>query len=172
MSSVILRQAGPADAALLSKIGASTFTSTFGHMYSEKNLKDYLTATYTIERHLASISDPRESFWLMEDENGQALGFGYAGACKLPVKDLEPNAGEIKRFYILPEHQGKRLGSQLLERMIHWLEDNKFGPLYIGVWSENFGAHRLYGRYGFEKFSEYEFEVGGHRDHEFIFKRA
>ena len=47
------------------------------------------------------------------------------------------------------------------------------GPrtLWVGVWSENFGAQRFYARYGFDKAGEYLFPVGATRDHEFIFRR-
>ncbi|KAF9346047.1 hypothetical protein BGX26_002484 [Mortierella sp. AD094] len=141
-------------------------------MYNPKDLQDYLTTTYTVEQHLIPLNDSRESFWLLEDDNGEALAFGWAGACKLPVPNLESNAGEIKRLYVHPDHQGKKLGSLILKKMLTWLGDEGFGPLYIGVWSENYGAQRLYARYGFEKVGEYEFAVGVHRDREFIFKRA
>ncbi|KAF9312609.1 hypothetical protein BGZ91_006486 [Linnemannia elongata] len=172
MSSMNLRRATPEDATVLAELGALTFTHTFGEMYSSKDLQDFLTTTYTAEKHLIPLNDPRESFWLLEDDNGQALAFGWAGACKLPVSDLESNAGEIKRLYVHPDHQGKKLGSLVFKRMLDWLGDEGFEPLYIGVWSENHGAQRLYARYGFEKFSEYEFPVGNHHDREFIFKRA
>ncbi|KAF9413064.1 hypothetical protein BGZ94_000848 [Podila epigama] len=167
-----LRKAESKDAAMLADMGALTFTHTFGHLYSPEDLHDYITSTYTIEKHLSYIANPRESFWLLEDADGKALGFGWAGACKLPVQNLEHNAGEIKRLYVLPEHQGKKLGSCILEGMLAWLVEQEFGPLYIGVWSQNHGAHRLYKRHGFTHFSEYKFIVGNHRDHEFIFKRA
>ncbi|OAQ24221.1 N-acetyltransferase GCN5 [Linnemannia elongata AG-77] len=172
MSSMNLRRATPEDASVLAELGALTFTHTFGEMYSSKDLQDFLTTTYTAEKHLIPLNDPRESFWLLEDDNDQALAFGWAGACKLPVSDLESNAGEIKRLYVHPDHQGKKLGSLVFKRMLDWLGDEGFEPLYIGVWSENHGAQRLYARYGFEKFSEYEFPVGNHHDREFIFKRA
>ncbi|KAF9379410.1 hypothetical protein CPB97_008970 [Podila verticillata] len=170
--SCTLRQALPADAAVLAELGALTFTHTFGHMYTPKDLQDFLADTYTVEKHLVPLTDPRESFWLLEDEHGQALGFGWAGACKLPVQNLESNAGEIKRLYVHPAHQGKKLGGRILKVMLDWLEKQGFDPLYIGVWSENYGAQRLYARHGFGKVSEYEFPVGNHRDREFIFKRA
>ncbi|KAF9321240.1 hypothetical protein BG003_002750 [Podila horticola] len=170
MAGMNLRQAIPDDASVLAELGALTFTHTFGHMYTPKDLQDFISSTYTVEQHLIPLTDSRESFWLLEDDNGQALAFGWAGACKLPVANLEPNAGEIKRIYVHPDHQGKKLGSRILERMLAWLVEEGFGPLYIGVWSENYGAHRLYNRYGFEKFSEYKFAVGDHYDHEFIFK--
>ena len=44
-------------------------------------------------------------------------------------------------------------------------------PLWIGVWSENLGAQKLYGRHGFVKAGEYEFHVGKTRDREFILRR-
>ncbi|HWU15100.1 MAG TPA: GNAT family N-acetyltransferase, partial [Caulobacter sp.] len=40
------------------------------------------------------------------------------------------------------------------------------------VWSENFGAQKLYGRLGFEKVGEYHFPVGETRDLEFILRRG
>ncbi|KAF9106246.1 hypothetical protein BGX27_009259, partial [Mortierella sp. AM989] len=145
-----LRKAVPDDALVLAELGALTFTHTFGHMYSPKDLQDYIETTYTIEEHLDPLNDPRESFWLLEDD-GKALAFGWAGVCKLPVPNLESKSGEIKRLYVHPDHQGKKLGSLVLDKMLAWLEDEKFGPLYLGVWSGNDGAQRLYARYGFEK---------------------
>ncbi|KAF9435142.1 hypothetical protein BGZ76_006832 [Entomortierella beljakovae] len=168
-----LRKAIPDDAATLAELGALTFTDTFGEIYDPKDLQEFLTTTYTVEQHLIPLNDPRESFWLLEDNNGKALAFGWAGACKLPVPNLESSAGEIKRLYVHPDHQGKKLGSYVLDKMLAWLkEEEGYSPLYIGVWSENDGAQRLYNRYGFEKFCEYEFPVGNHRDREFIFKSA
>ncbi|KAG0352402.1 hypothetical protein BG005_008157 [Podila minutissima] len=142
-------------------------------MYTPEDLEDYLTTTYTVEKHLVPLNDSRESLWLLEDDDkGQALAFGWAGTCHLPVDNLESTAGQIKRIYVHPDHQGKKLGSRLMERMLSWLADEGFGPLYIGVWSESYGAQRLYSRYGFEKIAEYEFPVGNQRDLDFIFKRA
>mgnify|MGYP001551852877 CR=1 FL=1 len=43
--------------------------------------------------------------------------------------------------------------------------------LWLGVWSENFGAQRFYARYGFEKAGEYLFPVGDTNDLEFILRR-
>ena len=44
--------------------------------------------------------------------------------------------------------------------------------LWIGVWSENLGAQRLYARRGFEQVGTYAFAVGRVRDHEFILRRG
>ncbi|HQP21612.1 MAG TPA: hypothetical protein PLG07_14995, partial [Phenylobacterium sp.] len=52
-----------------------------------------------------------------------------------------------------------------------WLEAPGPRDLWIGVWSENHGAQRFYGRQGFEKVGEYGFKVGSVVDREFILKR-
>ncbi|KAF9584748.1 hypothetical protein BGW38_005332 [Lunasporangiospora selenospora] len=167
-----IRQAGPNDAPVLVELGALTFTNTFGHMYDPKDLEEFISSTYTVEQHLVHLTHGRESFWLLEDDNGQAMAFGWAGACKLPVPDLEKNAGEVKRLYVHPDHFGKKLGTLVLEKMLDWLDQVGYSSIYLGVWSENYGAQRLYGRHGFVKTCEYEFPVGNHRDREFIFKRV
>lgn len=108
---------------------------------------------------------------LVEVGDGGPVGYVVAGPCKLPAPDLEPRAGEVRELYLLASHQGRGLGSQLLEAALDWLDHEGRTPLYIGVWSENLGAQRLYGRYGFEKIGEYDFPVGRQLDREFILKR-
>jgi diamine N-acetyltransferase len=53
-----------------------------------------------------------------------------------------------------------------------WLEAAGSRDLWIGVWSQNYGAQRFYARHGFEKIGEYDFPVGGTLDREFILRRA
>jgi RimJ/RimL family protein N-acetyltransferase len=53
-----------------------------------------------------------------------------------------------------------------------WLAAEGLAPLYVGVWSGNVGAQRLYGRFGFAKVGEYEYPVGRQRDREFILRRS
>ncbi len=87
------------------------------------------------------------------------------------MENREPRAGEIRQLYVLATHQNQRLGAKLLDVAFAWLTEQKFSPLYIGVWSQNYGAQRFYGRYGFTKVGEYGFPVGKTVDHEFILKR-
>jgi diamine N-acetyltransferase len=93
------------------------------------------------------------------------------GACKLPIENREPTAGEIQQLYVLARYHNLRLGTRLMDLGLEWLEAQGRTPLYIGVWSENLGAQRFYGRYGFEKVGEYGFPVGKTIDREFILKR-
>ncbi|MBN8280213.1 MAG: GNAT family N-acetyltransferase, partial [Gammaproteobacteria bacterium] len=116
------------------------------------------------------IGQPEVGVWLADTGAGHLVGFLTAGPCKLPVPDREPAAGEIRQLYLRGAVQGQGLGSALLRTGLDWLRARGHGPLYIGVWSGNVGAQRLYDRHGFGKVGEYDFPVGEHLDREFILK--
>jgi ribosomal protein S18 acetylase RimI-like enzyme len=169
---VRVRVATVADAAALARLGAATFVETFGRMYQAKDLAAFLAGSRSEAVYARLLSDPRVRVELAF-LNGQPEPVGYvvAGPCKLPVANLEPTAGEVRELYILAEYQKHKMGTQLMVRALEWLESQRRAPLYVGVYSENVGAQRLYGRFGFNKVGEYEFPVGEHMDLEFILKR-
>jgi len=84
---------------------------------------------------------------------------------------VSPDDGEIQRLYILQGHQGGGRGTLLLNTALEWLERDGPRTLWIGVWSENYGAQRFYARHGFEIVGEYSFMVGDHADRELITRR-
>lgn len=170
MSAVTLRPALPNEAEALSALGQQTFTDTFGHLYRPEDLATFLAVAYSVAWHETLLADPSRVTWVA-DNDGELVGFGIAGPCKLPVPDIEPRAGEIQRLYLRSEWHGRGIGSRLLERLLLELQRRGHAPLYVGVWSENFGAQRLYARYGFRQVGDYLFPVGEHRDHEFILRQ-
>ncbi|ATQ43720.1 GNAT family N-acetyltransferase [Caulobacter mirabilis] len=165
-----IRRATLDDADALSRIGAETFTETFGHMYPPQDLAAFLPEAYGPERTRRDLADPAKASWLVEAD-GVVVGYATAGPCDLPHAEVTSACGELKRLYVLKAHQGGGTGSRLLAETLGWLEKDGPRPLWIGVWSENYGAQRLYGRMGFEKVGEYDFVVGETRDHEFILRR-
>ena len=168
---VAIRLATGADAAVLAALGSVTFTETFGHLYPPEDLAEFLRQSHSVARWNQLLGDPAVATWLATSGPTPA-GFIVAGSCKLPVTDLEESAGEIRQLYVHSIFQNLRLGTQLLGIALDWLAAANRLPVYVGVWSENFGAQRLYGRYGFEKIGEYFFPVGRTRDREFILKRS
>ncbi len=171
MSEPVIRRATSADTEALARVGAETFTETFGHMYPPEDLAAFLPCAYGIERTRADLQDPAKAMWAVE-AGGEIVGYALAGPCDLPHDDVTAACGELKRLYVLKAHQGGGVGSRLLAQVLAWLEKDGPRPLWIGVWSENFGAQRLYGRMGFEKVGEYDFLVGETRDREFILRRG
>lgn len=171
MPDVVIRRATPADAQALSEIARATFTETFGHLYPPEDLAQFLDDAYGLEQTRADLADPAKAAWLVE-VGGKAVGHALAGPCELPHAEVTPRCGELKRLYLLKAYQGGGAGSRLLEETLDWLESNGAERLWVGVWSENHGAQRLYARRGFKKVGEYEFPVGRVRDREFILSRS
>jgi diamine N-acetyltransferase len=169
-TSAVVRRATPADATALAALGAATFTETFGHLYPPEDLETFL-ATHSVEAWDRVLTDERSAVWIAELEEGTPVGFIVVGACKLPVENCEPTAGEVKQLYVLAAHHKLRLGTRLMEFGLDWLDAQQRNPIYIGVWSENHGAQRFYARYGFSKVGDYGFRVGNTIDHEFILRR-
>jgi len=166
-----LRQATLADVPELTKLARTTFVETFGHLYPPEDLSEFLSTARSEEVYSRLVSDPAVYVGVAVTGSDMPVGYVVAGPCRLPVENLEPRAGEVRELYVHSGFHNQRLGSRLLTAAIEWLEEQNRVPVYVGVWSENFRAQRLYGRFGFEKVGEYEFPVGRVRDHEFIMKR-
>ncbi len=166
-----IRRAGPADAETVSALAARTFTETFGHLYPDEDLRSFLAESYAVERSRIVLAHPDYAIWLLEDD-GVAVGHAAAGPCGLPHPQVSPGDGELKRLYLLRSHQNAGLGGRLFDAAMQWLLRDGPRTLWIGVWSQNFGAQRFYARHGFEQVGTYEFPVGRMRDLEFILRRG
>ena len=165
-----LRRAIASDAGALSALSSACFTQTFGHLYPPADLSHFLDEAYAVPAWASLLSDPAYATWLLESD-GVAIGYATAGACTLPHADVGPGDGELKRLYVLRDHQGGGRGSLLFDAAMAWLLRDGPRTLWIGVWSENLGAQRFYARHGFERVGDYDFVVGSTRDHEFILRR-
>lgn len=166
----VIRRATLADAQTLSRLSEHAFSVTFGHLYSDEDLRTFLHESYAAEAYARFLGDVAHACWLLEHD-GEAVGYALAGPCALPHPDVTPDDGELKRIYLLPQAQNGGWGRQLFQAVLDWLERDGPRTLWIGVWSENHRAQRFYAHNGFEKVGEYDFIVGSSRDHEFILRR-
>lgn len=165
-----IRRATAQDAHVVSALAATTFTETFGALYPPDDLAAFLREAYAVARQRTILSHPDYAVWLLEDD-GEAVGHIAAGPCGLPHPDAAPGDGEIKRLYLRQGWQNGGHGARLMDAAMDWLLRDGPRTLWVGVWSENHGAQRFYGRYGFGKVGEYLFPVGATRDLEFILRR-
>lgn len=165
-----VRRATPADAGVLSRLAARTFTESFGHHYPAEDLAAFIASSYAVERQERILASPGHAVWLLE-AGGEAVGHAAAGPCGLPHADVAPGDGELKRLYVLAQAQGGGAGTRLMTAAMDWLLREGPRTLWVGVWSRNPGAQRFYARHGFERAGEYVFPVGRVRDQEFILRR-
>ncbi len=166
----VIRRATPEDAGVLCLLAERTFVETFGHLYPPEDLAFYLSIAYPVEQQREQLESGDYAAWLLEID-GETVGFAFAGPCGLPHPEARPEDGELKRLYVLREHQSGGWGGKLFAEVERWLLEGGPRVVWIGVWSENQGAQRFYGRHGFAKVGEYDFPVGRVRDREFILRR-
>ncbi len=167
---ICLRRASRGDAETLSKLGAETFTATFGSLYRPEDLAAFLAESHSVVSYARLLIDPAAAIWIAETHDGTSVGYAVVRPCELPVPNMPPNSGELARLYILPAAQGGGLGRRMLEEALTFLESN-FDAIFLSVYKFNEGAQRLYARYGFQIIHEYDYMVGAHADPEYLMQR-
>lgn len=176
MTDATIRPATLDDAAALGALGHQTFVDTFvtgfGIPYPVEDLEAFLVASFSSEATRKKLRESGSGWWVAEGSDGQLLAFANTGPNTLPHPDGRASHAELRRLYVSKAAQGMGLGTKLLALALDWMETHTDGPLWIGVWSGNEKAQRLYATYGFEKAGEYEYPVGRWIDHEFILKRG
>lgn len=174
MTDPVIRLARPEDAAALGELGRRTFIDTFvtgfGIPYPKAALSAFLDRNFDLEPTLNRISDPDCALWVAE-KHGDLLAFANVGPCGLPHPEARPTHMELRRLYVSKSAQGWGLGTRLMALSLDWMQTRSDGPLWIGVWSGNEKARKLYAAHGFEKAGEYDYPVGDWLDREFILRR-
>lgn len=175
MTDVLIRPATEADAAALGELGRQTFVDTFvagfAIPYPADDLAAFLDSSFSPETIRTKLREPGAAWWVAE-RDGELLAFANTGPNTLPHPEARASHAELRRLYVSKSAQGLGLGTKLLAVALEWMEANGDGPLWIGVWSGNRKAQKLYEAYGFEKAGEYQYPVGQWLDDEFILRRG
>lgn len=175
MTDAVIRPARPEDAEPLARLGRETFIDTFvtgfGIPYPKDDLAAFLDAGFSTAATERKLTEPGAAWWVAE-RNGDLLAFANTGPNGLPHPDARPSHMELRRLYVAKAAQGLGLGTELLTLSLDWMERHTDGPLWIGVWSGNLKAQKLYAAHGFEKAGEYQYPVGRWLDDEFILRRG
>ena len=175
MTAPVIRPARLEDAAALGALGRQTFVDTFvtgfGIPYPPVDLKAFLDASFDLEPTRKKLAEPGCAWWVAE-RDGELLALANACPNGLPHPDARTGDLELRRLYVAGAAQGLGLGTALLNLALDWMQANTTGPLWIGVWSGNEKAQRLYAAHGFAKVGEYDYPVGAWRDREFILRRG
>lgn len=175
MTDAVIRPARDADAEALGVLGRQTFIDTFvdgfAIPYPVDDLTAFLDASFSVDAIRSKLTEPGAAWWVA-DRDGELLAFANTGPNTLPHPDAKPSHAELRRLYVAKAAQGLGLGTKLLAVALDWMETHTDGPLWIGVWSGNLKAQKLYAAYGFGKAGEYQYPVGTWLDDEFILRRG
>ena len=164
----IYRDATQADAALLARIGAETFTTTFGHLYRPEDLAAFLAENHSEPAAVAFLAKPAYVIRFVHVGSETA---GYAMVCPADLPHLHPARAtlELKRLYLLPGHFGLGLADALMEWTDVIARQRGCNQIALSVFSENYRAMRFYERHGFTSAGSYHFRVGQQLDEEFVY---
>ena len=164
---VSYRDAVATDAEALAAIGARTFTTTFGHLYSPANLAIFLE-NHTLEnwaRVIASDASIR-----LAEVNGTAVGYARLDRVLLPVGDAATRGLQLYQLYLDPDWHGRGMAQALLDWVIATARARGADALWLSVFIDNHRARAFYRRYGFVEVMPYIFMVGDHADEDLICK--
>ena len=175
MTDALIRPAIDADAQALGVLGRQTFIDTFvdgfAIPYPAEDLAAFLDTSFSADTIRAKLNEQGAAWWVAE-RDGALLAFANTGPNTLPHPEARPSHAELRRLYVSKAAQGLGLGTKLLAVALEWMEAHTDGPLWIGVWSGNLKAQKLYAAYGFAKAGEYQYPVGSWLDDEFILRRG
>ncbi len=171
---LVLRPAGPGDAAALAVFAKAAFDAAFGHLYAPEDLAAFMAAERSPARYAAQLADPTVRVQLAEVDGALAayalvvLGHGFverpAPRPKRPVY--------LSQLYCARGMSERGIGAALLGWAIEEAREWGAGALQLSVFSGNEGAQRFYRRHGFAHVADIDFWVGNHRDDEFLYELA
>jgi ribosomal protein S18 acetylase RimI-like enzyme len=167
MTTIVHRDAVPADSALMAEIGRRTFAETFGHLYTPDNLAAFL-ANHNEANWRSEVQDPAYSVRIVEAD-GEPVAYAKIGPPSLPFDPRGPSV-ELRQIYVLEPWQGRGIAQELMAWAIAEAKRRGARDLYLSVFVDNHRARRFYERYGFTFVGTYAFMVGDHEDEDHVLR--
>ena len=164
---ITYRDARPGDAARMVQLGRRSFTETFGHLYTPKNLSAFLLS-HNEDGWRGELSDPAFAVRVAEAE-GELVAYAKIGPPSLPFEQRGA-AIELRQFYVLKPWQGQGIADELMQWVLAEARGRGADELYLSVFTDNHRARRFYERYGFRFVAPYTFMVGSHEDEDHILR--
>jgi GNAT superfamily N-acetyltransferase len=105
-----------------------------------RNEMDYLPPVPEehVGRIAADMFEYHDELWVADDDGP----LGFLALRRSRADDWET----LEKLYVDPEHQGRRVGSVLLDKA----KELRPGGLHLWVFQKNKGARRFYERHGFQ----------------------
>jgi ribosomal protein S18 acetylase RimI-like enzyme len=157
LSHVQIRRGGPEDLDRLEPLWVSVHHR---HAESMPELAPYVddATTWAARSALyAEVLAKPDTVLLLATVENVLVGYGLAHVMHAEATWAAdtwvtgPRIGEIESLAVLPEHRGRGLGTELLDRLERELRDQGVTDLAIGVLPGNDGALRLYERRGYKR---------------------
>ena len=146
----IIRSATRADLPTIGRLGALLVRTH--HAFDRRR---FLAPTPHTEQGYASflgtqLADP-DAVLLVAEQDGQVVGYAYAGIEGHDWMSLRGPAGVLHDLLVDPDHRGKGVGAMLLQAMLARLQERGASQVVLSTAERNEGAQRLFARAGFRR---------------------
>lgn len=158
-SNVIIRRGAADDAALLSELGALTFSETFAADNTPENMAAYLAVAFNPEQQAAEIADPSALFQIAAT-NGVAQGYAMLRSGNAPEAVTGARPIELVRLYVKREALGGGVGAALMQACVDEALQRGYETLWLGVWEHNSRARAFYRKWNFSEVGTHVFQLG------------
>jgi diamine N-acetyltransferase len=166
-----VRHATAADVALLTELGARTFSETFSPDNSKEDMTAYLAEAFNSDQQRSEVTDPLATF-LIADIGGTPAGYAMLRIGAPPDQSRGGRFIELVRLYVDREWHGRGIGERLMQACLEEAERRRFRTLWLGVWEHNGRARAFYRKWQFEEFGEHVFQLGGDPQNDILMRRA
>ena len=145
---VKIRRAKPADLSVIGRLGALLVKT-----HHDFDPKRFIAATSKTEEgygwFLGTQLDEPKIVVLVAEQNGEVVGYTYAGIEGQDWMSLRGPAGVVYDILVDPAHRGRGIGRQLLDATLEALERGGAKQIVLSTAEGNEPAQRLFRRAGF-----------------------
>ena len=155
---ISIQKATPADALLISDLGAKTFIESHGNSAPSRDIDYYVSRTYSLKTVEEELSAPENIFHVIYYK-GQAVGFS-----KIIFNSTHPllesfTVTKLERLYLVKEFYGLKLGLTLFELIMQLSKKENQTGIWLYVWTQNQRALTFYKTCGFSIFGHADFKL-------------
>lgn len=164
---ITIKEANISDAQIIALLGRITFNESHSQYIENKNeVLSFCDASFNVSKITEDLEDKNNIFWLIYDNE---LPVGFAKVILHKTVDLikEKSVCQLDKIYILNDFLGKKLGSQLHQKVIEKVTELKFDVIWLVTYILNYKAIQFYELNTYKKagFIDFVVENKGYKNH-------
>lgn len=161
MSDILIRQAVPEDAKLLTDLAYTTFWDAFAHhpKNAPEDLNHYMRQAFNQEQIASEIADAKNIFLIAEIDD-EAAGYSKIIVDKIELGITAERPVELSRLYSHQKHIGHGVGQSLMDACFERATGENRDVMWLGVWEYNPRAQRFYEKNEFRVVGSHVFLLG------------
>jgi diamine N-acetyltransferase len=170
MESIEIRLASYSEVPAMRELAIQSYEATFAEYNTRENMDAFYRESYNLEKLQNEFHELHSALYLAIEEN-EIVGFLRLRKSDEVAYKIGDSTIELQRLYIHPRHQGKSIGTKLMEKAIQHAKEMTVEWIWLGVWERNFKAQQFYSKWGFERFGEHVFQMGDDPQIDWLLKR-